>query len=44
MRETLGHIATEVILFPFFAVGWLVGKAYSAYTLMRDAGIAGFNS
>jgi hypothetical protein len=38
MREIIGN----VILFPFFAVGWVARKLRSAFALMRDAIMAGF--
>jgi hypothetical protein len=44
MRETLGRIVAEAILFPFFAVGWIVRKVCSTLTLMYDAIMAGFNT
>jgi hypothetical protein len=35
-------IAKEILLFPFFAIGWFLGKCYRAYGLMRDAILCGF--
>lgn len=39
MSEIIGN----AILFPFFAVGWMVRKVCSALWLMRDAIMAGFD-